>query len=251
MGFYEKDSAQKEVIKQINKHKTISKMKLKNLTVLAFAFVIGTAAAVAQSNVKLDTHRDSVSYSLGVTLAEEMKKKGIVEVDMDKLMAGLKDQLAGKATIPFVEANQCANMESKKVQEVKKEVNKKEGEAFLAKNKTEKGVIATPSGLQYKTTKEGSGASPDANDKVTVHYTGTLLDGTKFDSSVDRGQPATFGLNQVIKGWTEGLQYLKEGGKAIYYIPYDLAYGPNGSRTIPGNATLIFEVELIKVEKVD
>jgi FKBP-type peptidyl-prolyl cis-trans isomerase len=226
-------------------------MKLKTLTVLAFAIVIGTASAVAQSNVKLATHRDSVSYSLGVTLAEEMKKKGIVEVDMDKLMAGLKDQLANKAVMPFTEANQCANAESKKMQEGKKEANKKEGEAFLAKNKTEKGVVATPSGLQYKITQEGTGASPDANDKVTVHYTGTLLDGTKFDSSVDRGQPATFGLNQVIKGWTEGLQYLKEGGKAIYYIPYDLAYGPNGSRTIPGNATLIFEVELIKVEKVD
>jgi FKBP-type peptidyl-prolyl cis-trans isomerase FklB len=216
-----------------NKYKTISKMKLKNLSLLALAIGIGGASAVAQSNVKLTTHRDSVSYAMGVTLAEEMKKKGVVEVDMDKVMAGLKDQLAGKALLEAAEASQCANAESKKMQEVKKEVNKKEGEAFLAKNKSEKGVVTTASGLQYKITQEGTGASPDGNDKVTVHYTGKLLDGTKFDSSVDRGQPATFGLNQVIKGWTEGLQYLKEGGKAIYYIPYDLAYGPNGSRSIP------------------
>jgi len=225
-------------------------MKFKQITVLAIAALMGTAA-LAQSKAKLVTHRDSVSYALGITLAEELKKKGIVEVDMDQLMTGLKDQLEGKAILDAGEAGKYASAESKRMQEVAKEENKIEGADFLAKNKTEKGVITTPSGLQYKTTKEGTGISPDTNDKVTVHYTGTLLDGTKFDSSVDRGQPATFGLNQVIKGWTEGLQLLKEGGKATFYIPYELAYGQNGSRTIPGCATLIFDVELIKVEKVD
>ena len=128
------------------------------------------------------------------------------------------------------------------------EVNKKAGEDFLNANKSKPGIQTTASGLQYKITQEGTGAKPDANDKVTVHYHGTTIDGKVFDSSVERGQPATFGLNQVIPGWTEGLQLLKPGGKAKLIIPANLGYGANGyPPVIPPNSWLVFDVELIKV----
>ena len=125
--------------------------------------------------------------------------------------------------------------------------NKAEGRQFLAENKTKDGVVELPSGLQYKMTREGTGKSPSATDKVTVHYRGTLLDGTEFDSSIKRGKPATFPLNRVIRGWTEGLQLMKEGAKHTLYIPSDLAYGDRGNPSIPPGSTLIFEVELLKV----
>lgn len=153
--------------------------------------------------------------------------------------------------MPVELSDQLYRQEQKRIAEEKNAKARKAGEEFLAKNKMAEGVKTTNSGLQYKTTKEGSGLSPDANDRVTVHYHGTLIDGTVFDSSVDRGQPATFGLNQVIQGWTEGLQLMKEGGKTTFYIPQALAYGPRAQGKIPGFSTLIFEVELIKVEKVD
>ena len=127
-------------------------------------------------------------------------------------------------------------------------VNVDEGKAFLEKNRTKPGVKTTASGLQYKVLLEGTGKSPKATDRVTVNYEGTLIDGTKFDSSYDRGEPIDFGLNQVIRGWTEGLQLMKEGAKYKFFIPSDLAYGPQGSPgAIPPNATLIFTVELIRV----
>jgi len=140
--------------------------------------------------------------------------------------------------------------EMKRMSEKESEGNKAAGEAFLANNKSQAGVITTASGLQYKITQEGTGANPDANDKVTVHYHGTTIDGQVFDSSVERGQPATFGLNQVIPGWTEGLQLLKPGGKATLYIPQGLAYGARPAGKIQPFSTLIFEVELISVEPV-
>jgi len=122
------------------------------------------------------------------------------------------------------------------------------GVKFLADNKTNEGVVTTESGLQYRIIKEGEGASPSLEDKVTVHYTGKLIDGKVFDSSVERGQPATFGINQVIKGWEEGLQLMKPGAKFEFFIPSDLAYGERAVSTIPANSTLIFEVELISVK---
>ena len=122
-----------------------------------------------------------------------------------------------------------------------------EGKAFLDKNAKNPGVVTTASGLQYKVVKEGSGASPEATDLVKVHYHGTLIDGTVFDSSVDRGSPTSFALNQVIKGWTEGLQTMKQGGKTVFYIPPQIAYGDREVGSIPKNSTLIFEVELLKV----
>ena len=127
------------------------------------------------------------------------------------------------------------------------EKNKADGEAFLAQNKTAEGVVTTQSGLQYKIIQEGQGATPTDEDKVKVHYTGTLLDGTKFDSSVDRGQPLEFPVTAVISGWTEMLKLMKVGEKVVAWIPSDLAYGPRGNRAIPGNSVLKFEMELLEV----
>jgi len=150
----------------------------------------------------------------------------------------------------IVSAEEAAEKEAAKQAEMEKaiEAMKAEGEKFLAENKAKTGIKTTESGLQYKTLLEGTGKSPGATDRVTVHYEGTLIDGTKFDSSYDRGEPIDFGLNQVIRGWTEGLQLMKEGAKYKLFIPSDLAYGPQGSPgAIPPHAALIFTVELIRV----
>ena len=151
------------------------------------------------------------------------------------------------------EADALVRMEMTKLKDQQAQAAKAEGEAFLADNAQKEGINTTPSGLQYIHTAEGSGASPDANDEVTVHYRGTLLDGTEFDSSFKRGEPISFPLNGVIKGWTEGLQLMKEGGKTTFYIPQDLAYGarPAPGGAIPPYAALIFDVELIKVNPKD
>ena len=128
---------------------------------------------------------------------------------------------------------------------------KAEGKRFLDENRQKEGIQETASGLQYKVLQEGDGASPDASDQVTVHYHGTLIDGTVFDSSVDRGEPATFRLNQVIPGWTEGVQLMKEGAKYRFFIPQNLAYGPRGQGEIEPFSTLIFDVELIEVKEME
>ena len=151
------------------------------------------------------------------------------------------------------EADALVRMEMTKLKEQQAQAAKAAGEAFLADNAQKEGINTTSSGLQYIHTEEGNGASPDANDEVTVHYRGTLLDGTEFDSSFKRGEPISFPLNGVIKGWTEGLQLMKEGGKTTFFIPQDLAYGarPAPGGAIPPYAALIFDVELIKVNPKD
>ena len=212
--------------------------------------------AVAASSISLQaqsfkTRQDSVSYALGVTMAETLKKSGISNYNEDLVKKAISEHLAGKGAFDATTADKIYKEESKKIAEQKAMANKKAGEDFLAANKKNKGVEVTASGLQYKHTQVGTGLQPDGNDKVTVHYHGTLIDGTIFDSSVQRGTPATFGLNQVIPGWTEGLQYMKEGGKTTFYIPSELAYGSRSQNKIPGNSALIFEVELIKVEPVE
>ncbi len=206
------------------------------------------AAPMAQG---LTNHKDSVSYALGVSAAETLKKSGVTDFNQEIFLAALKAQLSGVATMNPMDADRLCKAEQKKIADEKGAAGKKLGEEYLAKNKTKPGVVTTKTGLQYKVTQEGTGISPITTDKVTVHYHGLLIDGTVFDSSVDRGQPATFGLNQVIPGWTEGLQTMKEGGKTTFYIPSELAYGPRGQGKIAANSALIFEVELIKVEKVD
>lgn len=199
--------------------------------------------------------KDSVSYSIGMNIANNLKAQKI-EVDPIVVGQGMKDILdSGKTLMTETQAqevmmafqNQLKEKHDAMVKE-QGEKNKKDGEAFLAENKKKEGIVALPSGLQYKVTTQGTGPKPKATDTVSVHYRGTLLDGTEFDSSYKHGQPVTFPLNGVIKGWTDGVQLMPKGSKYQFFIPSDLAYGPNGmGNVIPPNATLIFEIELLSI----
>ena len=199
---------------------------------------------------------DKTSYALGMGIGRQLKDMGADKLNLDDFAQAIKDCVAGKPQLKDVEAQQLAQAffaEQEKEQRARAaEIGKQkkaEGEAYLAENAKKEGVIATASGLQYKVLTEGTGKSPKATDSVECHYEGFLTDGTVFDSSVQRGQTATFPLNGVIKGWTEGLQLMKEGGKTRFFIPYHLAYGEAGAAgSIPPYSTLIFDVELIKVK---
>lgn len=215
------------------------------------------AAASASAPAGLNTDGQKASYLMGYEIGasvQEMKKNGL-EIEQAAFLQGLNAAIASEP-LPFsndeaaaimqkFQADQMAKMETRQQETAK--TNQEKGTAFLAENKTKEGVKTTASGLQYTVKTEGSGASPKATDTVTVHYEGRLIDGTVFDSSVKRGEPATFALNQVIKGWTEGLQLMKEGGEYTFYIPAALAYGEQGNPSIPPNSVLIFDVQLIKV----
>ncbi len=193
--------------------------------------------------------KEKVSYALGLSIASNLASQNLASIDTKVFMDGLNDFFQQNSfKIDVNEINQVITDYQTKQSKEQNAGILEEGEKFLAENAKKDGITTTDSGLQYEVITEGNGASPSATDKVTVHYVGTLLDGTKFDSSVDRGEPATFGLNQVIPGWTEGVQLMKEGGKYRFYIPYHLAYGERGAPpNIPGFATLIFEVELLNV----
>ncbi|MDB6132986.1 MAG: peptidylprolyl isomerase FKBP-type [Verrucomicrobiales bacterium] len=197
------------------------------------------------------------SYVIGTNIAQNMKSQG-VEVNLDSLLAGMKDVLHGKGSkFSQAEAQEImskfqADMQTKAAAkaEASSKTNADEGKAFLEKNGKAEGVKTTASGLQYQVIKEGTGAKPKATDKVKVHYHGTLLNGTVFDSSVDKGEPISFPLDGVIKGWTEGVQLMPVGSKYKFFIPSELAYGSRGAgNDIGPNATLIFEVELLDIEK--
>ena len=187
---------------------------------------------------------DTLSYSIGVVLAQQLKQKGIDIANMADFQKAVSDVLKNNPlSIEAQKATDIFNLHARAQSEKVNQIRKDEGAKFLAENGKRKGVVTTDSGLQYEVMKEGTGASPKATDKVTVHYHGTV-----FDSSVQRGQTIDFPLNQVIPGWTEGLQYMKEGGKTRFYIPYNLAYGERGAGgIIKPFSTLIFEVELFKV----
>ena len=199
---------------------------------------------------------DKVSYALGLGIGSQLKGMGAEKLNIDDFAQAIKDSIAGKEQIKAAEAQQIVQQffaEQEKAQRAKAaEMGKKlkeEGETFLAENAKKDGVITTASGLQYLVLKEGTGKSPKATDSVKCHYEGFLTNGTVFDSSIQRGEPATFPLGGVIKGWTEGLQLMKEGGKTGFFIPYNLAYGEAGaSGAIPPYAALIFDVELIEVK---
>jgi FKBP-type peptidyl-prolyl cis-trans isomerase FklB len=204
----------------------------------------------------LKTEKDKFSYALGMNLGSGLHKQS-VDVDPAIFLRGLKDGLAaGKTLLTEQEAQatlvQMQNDLRKKAQEKMQQAavsNKQTGDAFLASNKAQEGVITLPSGLQYKILKEGAGPKPAATDSVVCNYRGTLLDGTEFDSSYKRGQPATFQVNGVIKGWTEALQLMPVGSKWQLVIPSDLAYGDRGAgQQIGPNSTLIFEVELLSIQ---
>ncbi|PRY12381.1 FKBP-type peptidyl-prolyl cis-trans isomerase FklB [Pontibacter ummariensis] len=196
--------------------------------------------------------QEKISYIIGRDMATNLKKQGIT-IEADPFVTGLKEVLAGKPSTLSQEEVQQAMMalqqEMTQKQSAVADVNKKAGEAFLAENKNKEGVHTLPSGLQYEVIQEGSGKSPSASDTVTTHYHGTLIDGTVFDSSYARNQPATFPVNGVIAGWTEALQKMKEGAKWRLYVPASLAYGAQGAGDVIGpNSTLIFDVELISVK---
>jgi FKBP-type peptidyl-prolyl cis-trans isomerase len=226
-------------------------MKLMVSGTLLVSMLMFSCASAQKGEAKLNSKSDSLSYALGISIGENFKKSGIVDLNYDLISKAIEAQIQGEGGMTMEVADAFVRSELKRLGDAKKDVVKKAGEDFLAANQSKAGVVTTASGLQYKVEKEGTGISPAVIDKVTVHYHGTLIDGTVFDSSVDRGQPATFALNQVIPGWTEGLQLMKEGGKTTFYIPQTLAYGSRAQGKIDAFSTLIFEVELIKVEKVD
>ncbi|MCF0202177.1 MAG: FKBP-type peptidyl-prolyl cis-trans isomerase [Bacteroidaceae bacterium] len=199
---------------------------------------------------------DKLSYSLGLGIGQQLLHMGAKSISPADFAAAIDDVLKGnELKISHKDGQKIVNeyfqqleAETRKLAEEKGKVAKAEGEKYLAENATKEGVVTTKSGLQYKVLKEGNGKQPKATDKVKCHYEGFLTDGTVFDSSVQRGEPAVFGLQQVIAGWTEGLQLMKEGAKYRFFIPYMLGYGANGAgASIPPYAALIFDVELIEV----
>lgn len=233
---------------------------MKKVSVLVAAAVVSGmffTSCGPKTNVSLKSDVDSVSYAIGVSTGlgykENLKTLPGAEANVDALIAGFVQAIKGDSTkMNMEEAREY--MQKYFVEASAKEANKtkEEGEKFLADNKTKSGVITTESGLQYQVITEGTGAKPTAEDHVKVHYTGTLLDGTKFNSSIDRGEPAEFPVSQVIKGWTEGLQLMPVGSKYIFWIPSDLAYGDRGAgQMIKPNSTLKFEVELLEIVNND
>ncbi|WP_299254722.1 FKBP-type peptidyl-prolyl cis-trans isomerase [uncultured Cytophaga sp.] len=195
------------------------------------------------------TEKDQVSYSLGVNIATSLKNQGFEDLNLEAITTALSDVFNNKTLQINEEAGgQILNTYFQAMQTKKHSKNIEEGAAFLKANATKPDVITLPSGLQYKVLVEGSGAKPSASDKVTTHYHGTLINGTVFDSSVERGQPATFPVNGVIAGWIEALQLMPTGSKWQLYVPSNLAYGERGASELIGpNTTLIFDVELLSI----
>ena len=200
---------------------------------------------------------DKLSYALGLGIGRQLSQMGANDLNAADFAQAVKDMIDGKEPqVPAAEAQQIVEdffrrQEEKQRAEAAEKYKgaKSEGEKYLSENAKKEGVVTLPSGLQYKVLKEGNGKSPKATDKVVCHYEGMLVDGTMFDSSIQRGEPATFPLNGVIAGWTEGLQLMKEGAKYRFFIPYQLGYGERGAgASIPPFAALVFDVELIEVK---
>ena len=194
---------------------------------------------------------DKVSYALGLSIGNNFQNSGIKKLQVEDFVKGLEDVLGEKQpAISYEEAKQVINDYFMKLQQERLEINKQAGAEFLEINRHKAGVVELPSGLQYEILKQGKGAKPSASDKVKCHYHGTLINGTVFDSSVQRGEPATFGVSQVIPGWVEALQLMPVGSKWRLFIPSNLAYGEHGAGdVIEPNSTLIFDVELLDIVK--
>lgn len=209
------------------------------------ATTTATSAPAAMKN-----SLDSFSYAMGLSIAAFYKQQGVQNINSNMVMRALEDLKAGKPLLDESQANNCMVSYVQEIRSEKAAGNKKAGESFLSQNKNNPGVISLPSGLQYQVLKESTGVKPAATDKVKVHYTGTLLDGTVFDSSVQRGQPLEIPVNGVIPGWIEALQLMPVGSKWKLFIPSHLAYGDNGAgAAIKPGSTLIFEVELLDIVK--
>ena len=224
---------------------------MKLLMIIAAALSVALTAP-GENKPQLKDLKDKVSYSIGLDLGFNFKKQNL-ELNPDALLAGVKDALGGKQ--PLLNENEVKETMTaltKEIEDKQKAVaeqNVKDGEKFLAENKKKEGVKTTASGLQYKVIKEGTGPQPKLTDSVVANYRGTLINGTEFDSSFKRGQPATFPLTGVIKGWTEALQLMKVGSKYQLFVPADLAYGNRAmGADIGPNSTLIFEVELVGIQ---
>jgi FKBP-type peptidyl-prolyl cis-trans isomerase FklB len=223
-------------------------LKKSLLPVLAAAFIVASCNAQNKKtdNTKMSSTIDSVSYGLGVAIGNNLKNSGFDSLKVELMSQALSDVFAGKATMKQEEADKIIQGYMMEKEKMKGEDNLKKGQAFLDANKSKDGVKTTASGLQYIVMKEGAGAKPTLNDKVTTHYHGTLIDGTVFDSSVERGQPASFPVSGVIPGWTEALQMMTVGSKYKLFVPAKLGYGERGK--IGPNSVLIFEVELISID---
>jgi FKBP-type peptidyl-prolyl cis-trans isomerase FklB len=228
-------------------------MKFKSLLLTFLAVVATTFVVNAQKKkkIKLETSQDSVSYAIGTLFGSNLHNYGFDHLNMKVFTRAIEDAIKAQDTVIRPEqANELVQKAVMAMQKEKAAKNLAAGKAFLENNKKQPGVVELPSGLQYKILQEGSGTPPKAEDKITAHYKGSLIDGKVFDSSYDRGEPATFGVSDVIEGWKEALQLMKPGAKWQLFIPASLAYGENqmpGSPIEP-NSVLIFEVELISVD---
>lgn len=227
----------------------------RNFVIIAASAALASGFALAQTD-ELETPEDRLSYTIGMDIGQSLAGQDM-PLDIDILVQGLRASYLGEETLltqeeALAEREQFIEQRQQRLAEQRNEdarINREEGEAFLAANAEKEGINVTDSGLQYRVITEGEGASPDADDRVTVHYRGKLINGVEFDSSYSRGEPATFGLNQVIPGWTEGVQLMQEGAKYEFFVPSDLAYGEQGRPgPIGPNSTLIFEVELLEVQ---
>lgn len=229
---------------------------MKSLIAIAFvAAALLPLSAAEPSSSPLKTQQDKVSYVLGMNLGKQLKKND-VEINYDIYLKGLKDAVAGQNVLltdqeaqkVMIQFQQELRAKQSAKSKIEGDQNKKAGEAFLEANKKKKGVVTTPSGLQYKVIVKGTGPIPTTNDTVVTHYRGTLINGTEFDNSYKRGEPATFPVTGVIKGWTEALLMMPVGSKWQLFIPSNLAYGERGRPGIPPNSTLLFDIELLQIK---
>ncbi len=222
---------------------------MKYAGIAALCLMLLACQGNTQEKAQLKTQKDSVSYAIGHDIAKNLKKQSF-DIDPDVLAKGLKDVMtSAKPALDDTQSQAAIMSYQKHMMDAEGQKNKTAGDAFLAENKKKDGVITLPSGLQYKVEKMGTGKKPKAEETVSVHYIGKLIDGTEFDNSYKRGEPATFPCSGVVKGWTEALQLMPVGSKWTLYLPPDLAYGDRGAgQVIPPNATLIFEVELLSIK---
>jgi len=218
------------------------------LTVIVTLIIIQACNSSSFKSEKADDKADSASYMIGISVGYSLKMQDVPDVNAKLIAKGIMEVLGSDSAVSMQEANMFLNAYFTELREQKATQNLETGRQFLAENKNNPGVIETASGLQYKVIQEGTGKSPVETDRVKCHYRGKLISGEEFDSSYERGTPAEFSIKGVIRGWTEGLQIMKEGGKYELYIPSDLAYGPRGGgQKIGPNETLIFEIELLEV----